>query len=271
MLPPAFEVIEPDPGRVGRIPLVAHIPHSSSLVPAADRARILLDDRALDRELVRMTDWHTDQLFGWVPERGGTALVHRRSRLVVDPERFDDVTLEPMEAIGQGAVYTRASDGVPLRDLRPGERETVIETLFQPYHRALSGLVATCLSESRRCIILDCHSFGTIPLPSEWDQAPDRPDICIGTDAFHTPPALAGALEAAFVAEGFRVERDSPFGGALVPLDRYRTDLRVASVMVEVRRGLYCDETTGAPLSAFADVRSAIERACAAAGVLDAG
>ncbi len=252
------------------MPVVAHIPHGSTIIPAADRTRILLDDAGLDRELVRMTDWRTDQLFGWVTERGGTAFVHRRSRLVVDPERFADRALEPMEAIGQGAVYTRTSDGAPLRDLRPGDREAIIETLFEPYHQALAALVAARLAESGRCLILDCHSFGTVPLPSEADQAPGRPDICIGTDAFHTPPDLVEALDAAFVAEGFRVRRDSPFGGALVPLDRYRTDLRVASVMVEVRRGLYCDETTGAPLAAFGEVRSAIERACVAAGLMDA-
>ena len=72
-----------------------------------------------------------------------------------------------------------------------------------------------------------------------------------------------------FATEGLRVRRDSPFEGALVPLDRYRTDLRVASVMVEVRRGLYCDETTGETIAAFEGVRAAIERAVLTAGVID--
>ena len=39
--------------------------------------------------------------------------------------------------------------------------------------------------------------------------------------------------------------------------------------MVEVRRGLYCDEATGEPGPAFEDVRLAIERAVLAAGLFD--
>ncbi len=215
-----------------------------------------------------MTDWHTDRLFDWAVERGATAFIHRRSRLVVDPERFADPSREPMEAIGQGAVYTRTSDGALLRHLQPGDRERIIASLFVPYHAALATLVAGLLAEWDRCVILDCHSYATVPLPSEADQSPDRPDICIGTDAWHTPAGLADALEDAVRAEGLRVRRDSPFSGALVPLDRYRTDPRVTAVMVEVRRGLYCDEATGVPRGDFDDVRAAIERACVAAGLL---
>ena len=251
------------------MPVVAHVPHSSTLIPDAERTGILLDDAALARELLVMTDWHTDRLFSWAVERGATAFVHRRSRLVVDPERFADAAAEPMEQYGQGAVYRRTSDGAALRDPRPAERQRIISSLFEPYHRALSELVGAQLTRSGRCTILDCHSFGTRPLPSEADQTADRPDICIGTDPWHTPAALAQGLERAFLDEGFRVRRDSPFDGSIVPLDRYRTDLRVASVMVEVRRGLYCDEGTGEPAAAFEQVRAAIERAVLAAGVMD--
>jgi len=37
------------------------------------------------------------------------------SRLVVDPERLPDDASESMSAKGMGAVYTRTSDGAPLR------------------------------------------------------------------------------------------------------------------------------------------------------------
>ena len=265
-LPPPFEILRPA-GRA--IPVVAHVPHSSTVIPTPERARLLLDDAALARELVRMTDWHTDRLFSCAVDHGATAFVHRRSRLVVDPERFAEASREPMERRGQGAVYTRTSDGAPLRDLDPDGRATTIETLFWPYHRALSSLVTTQLGEAGRSTILDCHSFATEPLPSELDQSPGRPDICIGTDPHHTPQALAAAMERACTDQGFRVRRDSPFDGALVPLDRYRSDMRVSAVMVEVRRGLYCDESTGEPSAAFEDVRAAIERALVSAGLFD--
>jgi N-formylglutamate deformylase len=266
MLPPPFEIVRPS---IPALPIVAHVPHSSTVIPDADRAGILLDDRALTHELLRMTDWHTDRLFSWVIDHGATAFIHRRSRLVVDPERFADATLEPMEERGQGAVYTRTSDGAPLRDPDPVARQRVITTLFEPYHRALSALVTTQLDRSGRCTILDCHSFATRPLPSEVDQSADRPDICIGTDAHHTPPTLAAAMEQGFAGEGFRVRRDSPFDGALVPLDRYRSDMRVTAIMVEVRRALYCNEATGEPNDDFQEVSGAIERAVVAAGLFE--
>ena len=71
----------------------------------------MLDDPALEVELVRMTDWHTDRLFGWTADIGATRFVNGRSRLVVDPERFEDDALESMAQVGQGAVYTRTTDG----------------------------------------------------------------------------------------------------------------------------------------------------------------
>ena len=60
---------------------------------------------------MRLTDWHTDDLFGWLGDQGAARFVNRLSRFVVDPERFTDPDLEPTEAIGQGVVYTRTSDG----------------------------------------------------------------------------------------------------------------------------------------------------------------
>jgi N-formylglutamate deformylase len=211
-----------------------------------------------------MTDWHTDRLFEGVRELGATTFLNDVSRLVVDPERFPDDDAEPMAEIGQGAVYTRSTDGDEFRRLGPGDREHLIDGVYAPYHAALTELVAGLVDEFGLCLLLDCHSFGTIPLPSEADQSTDRPDICIGTDAFHTPPALADRYVDAFAAQGFRTEIDRPFTGALVPLRYYGQDRRVTAVMVEVRRGLYCDEATGEPLPHFNDVKAAIQRALSA-------
>ncbi|MBX3030169.1 MAG: N-formylglutamate amidohydrolase [Chloroflexi bacterium] len=248
-------------------PVIAHVPHAGTRIAADARATILLDDIALTREQLVMTDWHTDRLFDWVTRRGATAIVFEPSRLVLDPERFLDPAAEPMERVGQGVVYTHTHDGRPLRRPDGALRARWIETLYRPHHALLAQLVTERLDRFDRCLVLDCHSFGSHPLPSEADQAPDRPDVCVGTDDWHTPPTLADALETALRGEGFRVRRDSPFAGALVPLDRYRTDPRVTAVMLEVRRGLYCDETTGTLRPDWPDVAAAIERACVAAGL----
>jgi N-formylglutamate deformylase len=246
-----------------RAPIVAHIPHSSTRIPDEFRRQILLDDLALKRELLWLTDWHTDRLFYGMGHLGATSLVNRLSRLVVDPERFPNDVDEPNAARGHGAVYTRTIDGSELRHLSAEERKTLMDQVYVPYHSALAEVVDGVLAEFDTCIVLDCHSFASIALPSEADQSAVRPDICIGTDPFHTPPGMARWLKDAFVAEGFRVQRNRPFSGALVPRAYYRTDHRVSAVMIEVRRGLYCDETTGVALPVLGAVQRAITRAVA--------
>jgi N-formylglutamate amidohydrolase len=188
----------------------------------------------------------------------------------VDPERFPDDAAEPMAAAGQGAVYTRTSGGAPLRDADPAERARLMGRWYAPYHEALDGLVAHVLATFGRCLVIDGHSFASVPLPAEPDQDPDRPDVCLGTDPVHTPRRLVAALREALEADGFRVAVDRPFAGALVPLRWYGADARVSAVMLEVRRGTYMDESTGDPLPVLGDVagrlRAAVAWALEAAG-----
>jgi N-formylglutamate amidohydrolase len=248
-----------------RAPVIAHVPHAATFIPEAAHRAFVIDAAALDRELVRVTDWHADHLFSWVLDEGGLLFVNTVSRLAFDPERFVDDAEEPMSAVGQGAVYTRTTDGEPLADISPALRATRIEELYEPYHEGLTGAVGSLLGRFGMAIILDCHSFPTEPLPSEQDQNPHRPDICIGTDAVHTPPELAEDLEQRFRAEGVTVARNRPFAGTIVPLEYLGRDRRVISVMIEVRRGLYCDEATGERNERFDAVRSMLERAVAPA------
>ena len=114
---PAFDVLGPT---AAARPIVGHVPHASLRIPPGERGGILLDDDALAAELLRLTDRHTDRLFAWIRDLGGSLFVNRVSRLVVDPERFPDDAREPMARVGQGAVYTRTADGDPLRAVDPG-------------------------------------------------------------------------------------------------------------------------------------------------------
>jgi N-formylglutamate amidohydrolase len=73
------------------------------------------------------------------------------------------------------------------------------------------------------------------------DSSSVRPDICIGTDDFHTSAALSESFWSAFQLAGWSVSLNDPFAGALVPGSRYRSDKRVGAVMVEVNRRLKVD------------------------------
>ena len=137
---------------------------------------------------------------------------------------------------------------------------------YRPNHARLEAAVAAALDIHDRCLAIDCHSFPSAALPYELaDPALARPDICIGTDDFHTPAELSSAFVAAFQQEGWSVSLNEPFAGALVPGSRYRRDRRVNAVMVEVNRHLYLCEQDATPLPAFADVAKGVRRCCMAA------
>ncbi len=240
---------------------MAHVPHTSTVIPDTIRGELLISPAEQAAELLRLTDWYTDELFAGLREAGATLFVNRLSRLVFDPERFLDDSAEPMAARGQGVVYWLGSELQLLRQASTELRSRRVAEHYRPYHAALDSLVGELLAEFGECTVVDCHSFATEPLRSEIDRSPDRPDICIGTDAMHTPPELADTLAAGFAAAGLRVGRDTPFTGTFVPSGYFGRAERVRSVMVEVRRGLYIDEATAAKLPEFEGVAGTITSA----------
>jgi N-formylglutamate deformylase len=239
---------------------VLHIPHSSRRVPAEERQAIRLDDEALNSELLRMTDAHTDELFPLTSVEAAR-IIFPVSRLICDVERFPSDDHEPMATRGMGVIYTRTSMGKLLRTTpNATERQSLLDRWYRPHHLKLERMVNDVAAQSGVCLIVDCHSFSSIPLPHEPDQVTHRADICIGTDAFHTPLLIRDAIVAAVEEEGLSVNVDAPFAGALVPLSSYRKDGRILSVMIEVNRRVYMDEHSGLKNQNFGQVYSAVGR-----------
>ncbi len=243
--------------------IVLHVPHDSTTVPADVRSQFLLDDAELGRELDRMTDHLTLAIFS-DPSSETVVVSSTVSRLVVDVERFPNDIDEPMAARGMGAIYTATSHLTPLRRrLLKDEREWLMQDYYHPHHARLEEAVTMAVDRYGRCLVIDCHSFPSVALPYEMaDPSKPRPDICIGTDDFHTSEALAAAFVSAFRLEGWSVSLDDPFPGALVPASRYREDGRVEAVMVEVNRRLYLQEGDATPLPAFSETAERIRRCC---------
>lgn len=245
----------------GPAAVVVHIPHASLVVPSDVAAGLLLTPAELEHELLVMTDRYTDELFALSSSLAAT-VSFPVSRLVVDPERFTDDDSEAMARKGMGVIYERTAAGRPLRR-RPSadERHRLLARFYEPHHWALTTAVERALAAHGTCLVLDGHSFPTLALPYEDDQDPDRPDICVGTDASHTPAWLRDIAVGAFEELGWSTAVDRPFRGALVPMRFYRQDLRVHAVMIEVRRGLYMDERSGARLPRFDEIRERISTA----------
>lgn len=244
----SFEILAGDP--VSRV--VIHVPHSSTNVPAWVRERICLPDAELTDELAFMTDARTNEIADDAADLAVLRpwiFVNRRSRLVVDPERFPDPADEPMAApeIGMGAVYTRTAHGGILRNDDPDHHEALLNQYFRPYAGAFTQLIEERLAAVGDVTIIDLHSYPLIELPYERLHHPDaaRPECCIGVDPIHTPGTLQDAALTAFAPLG-EVGVNKPFAGTYVPLAFYSVrDARVSSVMVELRRDTYLEADNG--------------------------
>ncbi|MFF8731614.1 N-formylglutamate amidohydrolase [Streptomyces sp. NPDC015171] len=238
---PAFELL---PG-AAESPVLLHVPHSARAVPREVREGIVLPEAELARELDHITDAHTAELAERAASLAGLRpwrFVNGLSRLVVDPERFPDER-EEMTAVGMGAVYTRTTHREVLRPAGT-DPEPLLARYFRPYAAAMTEAVAGRLAATGRAVVIDVHSYPTEPLPYELHGSGPRPPVCLGTDAFHTPPELAEAARKAFAGFG-ETGLDSPFAGTYVPLEFYGTDVRVHALMVEIRRDTYMSEPGG--------------------------
>ena len=251
---PAFELIDGSTDSS----IIIHVPHSATAIPPWVREHIVLDDTALQQELLAMTDADTDTIAHLAASDCSIPpwiFVNRLSRLVIDPERFPDPEVEPMAhpEIGMGAVYTRTSNLDVLRPEDGAHHSELLARYFQPYAAALAEAVDDRLHRLGRATIVDLHSFPLSELPYEGlhHRGADRPELCLGTDDFHTPLDMIDNARRSFASLG-RISLDQPFAGTYVPLKHYRSDPRVASIMIELRRDQYVGSASG--MRAVADM-----------------
>lgn len=211
-----------------------HIPHSSACIPPRYLPLFAIRGRALADELRKMTDWFTDDLFADC----GECVTFPISRLVCDVERFRRPELECMTAKGMWVCYENTSDLTRLKTTSPAHCREILQTYYDPHHARLTAMTERMLLHSGRVLLIDAHSFSPVRLPYEAPGL-ERPDICIGTDAYHTPQKLAAIAVERFSALGYSVAVNTPFSGCMIPLPYYRKDARVTGLMIEVNRRLY--------------------------------
>lgn len=256
--------------------LILNIPHASSFIPQEDFYKAFLPrvsascfaeairnheknqrlnaekSEKIQKELLVMTDWYTDELFN---HGLGKAIIAPVSRLVCDTERFSHDENESMAQRGMGYCYRNGSENQEIKSFSQDYQDEILWRYYAPHHIALTDAVSDSLSDSGRTLILDCHSFSSDPLPYEPEQSTDRPDICIGTDDYHTPKELASLVEQFFKVRGYSVAFNSPYAGTIVPLKYYHKDKKVQSLMIEVNRKLYLTSGTNGKSPMFKTIQ----------------
>lgn len=218
--------------------LILHIPHSSSYIPSYEG--FIVDKREISAEVNRLTDWFSDELFSSPLHR---EIIANFSRVFCDSERFSDDSKEPMSKVGMGVLYEKTDDGRPMRNITEKLREDILTNYYFKHHKKLTDAVREELTLNGKALIIDCHSFSDKPFIRDIDQRPNRPHINIGTDSYHTQPELLEQTVRFFQQKGFSVGVDYPYSGTIVPLEFYQQNNRVFSIMIEINRKLYMNET----------------------------
>ncbi len=212
---------------------VFHIPHASITIP--DHTNFVMDK--VKKELDLLTDHAVDEIFNL---DSITKIVFPYSRIFCDVERLDDDN-EPMAKFGRGFYYTKTDSGETLRTLDKVHKAMVYERFYEAHHKMLEDAVDTKLKDHGVARIVDCHSFPDEPFQSDLDKKPGRPDICLGTDDYHTPTDWLAEIENTFSAKGYSVQINTPYSGTIVPLKHYKKNKQVHSIMIEVNRKLYME------------------------------
>ena len=234
--------------------IVLHIPHASKNIPDEYLKYFTLSKKDLQIEIIKMTDHFTDELFD-ISGDNIYQLTFPISRLLVDVERFEKDELEPMFKVGMGCVYEKTHDGNSLKNVEDIKDE-LINKFYKTHHENFTKIVDKKLMENNKVLIIDCHSFPKHTLPYELNQELDRPEICIGTDNFHTSEKLKNTFGELFEGLNFKVKYNEPFKGSIVPLKFYNKEIRVQSIMIEVRRDLYMNEQSGEKNEYFVEIQN---------------
>ena len=205
--------------------ILVHIPHA---VPATD-FNSWSNPCSVKQEADKWTDTHIDVVFR-DPENRVQFLKATRSRYVVDMERLKD---DPMEAQGQGIIYTMSKDGKSRRTVSDAERKELMEE-YDLYHERLRSLTA-----KKGTLIIDAHSY-----PSEYDEAGNASgedvDVCIGfnEDASRPPDSVINTVKAHFANANYKVGINRPFANSIVGAEGTH------SIMIELNKRIYVNEKT---------------------------
>lgn len=216
--------------------VIIHVPHGSRRLPDRCRAEFAVTPAGLRREITASTDQGTTQLAAMLDERRNDSLIAAAalSRLYFDAERFPED--DPTEAFGRGVVYTTTSTGRSLRHPIADDRMAIYRQEQRLYTASMEHVVRRSLEQIGTALIIDVHSYPERPQFFE-DRTRRRPEVCLGTDAFHTPEELK-AIALMQIGQRYEVVLNEPYSGTYVPGSLYGTEPRVYSIMIEARRDI---------------------------------
>ena len=234
--------------------LILHIPHSSDNIPYKDG--YVVDETILNNEILKLTDWYTDDLFHSDTDE---MIIANFSRIFCDPERFSEDEHEEMASVGMGVLYEKTDDNLLMRKITHELRTKILDEYYWVHHQKLNNAVNQQLEKYGKAIIIDCHSMSDIPFIRDKDQNTKRTDYSIGIDSIHTSDELLQTTLNFFSDRGIEVAINTPYSGTLVPMEHYQKNENVQSIMIEVNRKLYLNDNSNVKSENYSVVKRLLQ------------
>ena len=222
--------------------LLLHIPHSSVVFPAGTQYGF----NDLDEEERLLIDYYTDELFSpEAPTERIRKMVFPYCRLYSDVERLIN---DPLEKDGLGISYRRRVHG----GWRSFSNLEEAFALYADFHAEVSKRLVQL---GNNTLLIDCHSFSN--LPNLLNSNPPDIDICIGFNDDETCPnqEVISNIVQHFKIRGYKVGINKPFSNSKT----FVVPVKYHSVMIEVNKRLYMNETTLEKIKGFKKLKSDIQ------------
>jgi len=261
-------------------PVICASPHSGRIYPAEMMAASQLDRRTIRRS----EDAHVDQLIDAAPAHGHTLLAAEFARAFLDvnrepweldPAMFEDElpafarARTARVAAGLGSIARIVCEGQEIysRKLTFAEAEARVRAVHQPYHAALTTLIAETKAHHGRAVLIDWHSM---PAAAARGRSGEICDMVLG-DRFGAACAapIANLVERQLADMGYRVGRNAPYAGGYTTEHYGRPGRGVHALQIEINRALYFDETELELTAGFAILQSDLNRLFAALAATD--
>ncbi|AXA92687.1 N-formylglutamate deformylase [Massilia sp. YMA4] len=224
----------------GSIPLLVSMPHVGTDIPDDIAATL-----APCAQVKADTDWHLEQLYGFLDEMGASTLAARWSRYVIDlnrpPENTnlypgqDTTGLCPVDTFGREQLYQpgKAPDDAEVRRR--------LALYWQPYHERLRAELDRLLALHGRVVLWEAHSIASV-VPRFFEGK--LPDLNFGTaDGASCDADLTARIAALARADGkFTVAVNGRFKGGHITRHYGQPERGIHAVQLEMCQSTYMDE-----------------------------
>ena len=148
----------------------------------------------------------------------------------------------PRVRMGLGTIARVVASGEEIYGgkLCFAEAQERIESLYRPYHAALSRLVEETAAGFGFCLVVDCHSM---PSGSQGRAGRESADIVLGDcHGAACAPQIVECARRYLTRRGFVVALNAPYAGGFTTHHYGRPREGAHTLQIEINRGLYMDE-----------------------------